>query len=91
MKRIALFALPASALASLGACAGPAGTADHSMHARPVSSPTASAGSAQPQPPNSLPEGAAVNAPLTGGTGAIATTPVSPVVGGGGSARGRTR
>lgn len=77
MEQAARLALPLFALASLSACAE---SADHSMHQRPV--PTVGRSStAQPQPPNSLPEGAAVNAPLTSPTGVVATTPVSPAAG----------
>ena len=69
--KVASFALPLLALASLGACA-------YESTDPPVSSPTASR-VAEPQPPNSLPEGAAVNAPLAPAAGNIATTPVGPV------------
>lgn len=68
--KAASVALPVLALASLGACA-------FESTAPPVSSPTA-ARHAEPQPPNSLPDGAAVNAPLAPAAGNIATTPVGP-------------
>ena len=68
--KVASFAFPLLALASLGACA-------FESTAPPVSSATASR-TAEPQPPNSLPDGSAVNAPLTPGAGNIATTRVGP-------------
>ena len=86
MKQAALLASAVFALASLGACAGPTdhsmhSPTDHSMHPQPVSSIGSASSSAQPQPPNSLPEGAAVNAPLTSATGAVSTTTVAPTSG----------
>ena len=86
MKQAAPLASALFALASLGACAE---SADHSRHARPVPSVGRASSSAQPQPPNSLPEGAAVNAPLTPATGVVATTPVSPAAGTAAPARRR--
>lgn len=68
--KAASFAFPFLALAALGACA-------YESTDPPVSSPTASR-TAEPQPPNSLPEGAAVNAPLTPAAGNVATTRVGP-------------
>ena len=86
MKQAALLASAVVALASLGAYARPT---DHSMHPQPVSSIGSASSSAQPQPPNSLPEGAAVNAPLTSATGAVSTTTVAPAAGTAAPARRR--
>ena len=96
MKQAALLASSVFALASLGACARPTdhshsmhSPTDHSMHPQPVSSIGGASSSAQPRPPNSLPEGAAVNAPLTSATGAVSTTTVAPTAGTAAPARRR--
>lgn len=70
MERTALLAPLVFALASLSACT----PASHDAAYR---SPTGSL-SGTPQSPNSLPEGASVNSPLTSRTGAVETTPVVP-------------
>lgn len=71
MKQIVPLALTVLAFASLSAC-GP-----NRMHQAsdppPYRSSTGSL-SGTPQSPNSLPDGAAVNAPLTAPTGGVTTT-----------------
>ena len=63
--------MPALLLAaSLAACA-------QTSDAPPVSA-NSNASSQAPQPANSLPEGSAVNAPLTGQTGVVSETQVAP-------------
>lgn len=74
MKRIVPLALSLFALAALGACA-PDDRA--SAHAPPYRAPTGSL-SGTPQSPNSLPEGASVNSPITSRAGNVQTTPVMP-------------
>ncbi len=57
------------------------GCADES-HQAPVSTARSNAGApgnSEPQPANSLPRGAAVDAPLTTGVGNVGTTRVAPV------------
>lgn len=77
MKRLVLLAPSILALSWLSACTPEARTAaDEAPYRSPTGSRTGS-----PQPPNSLPEGAAVNSPLTSPTGAVATTPVGPAAG----------
>ena len=56
--------------ASLAACA-------QTSDAPPVSA-NSNASSQAPQPPNSLPDGSAVNAPLTSQTGTVGETQVAP-------------
>ena len=72
MQRTALLASLVFALASLGACTPI--NRDNAYRA-----PTGSL-SGTPQSPNSLPEGASVNSPLTSRTGNVATTVTSPPV-----------
>lgn len=75
MKRAALSILSVAVLASVAACAR------YESRARPVSMdpvPGAGPSSMEPQPPNSLPLGSAVDAPLTPPAGDIATTRVGP-------------
>ena len=69
MKRTALLVLPVLALASLNACA-PNGQSSMNASSAPRSG--------TPQPPNSLPEGATVNAPLTRPTGEVTTHTTTP-------------
>lgn len=74
MKRIVPLALSLFALAALGACARDTQT---SADAPPYRAPTGSL-SGTPQSPNSLPDGAAVNSPITSRTGNVQTTPTPP-------------
>lgn len=75
MKSAVLLALPVLALGSLGACA----PSNPSTGQPPVSTNVTGSSGTMPQPPNSLPDGAAVNAPLTRPTGVVGTTRVTPV------------
>lgn len=74
MKRVVSLALSLFALAALGACASDNRA---SADAPPYRSPTGSL-SGTPQSPNSLPEGASVNSPITSRAGNVQTTPVAP-------------
>lgn len=65
----------AFALVTLAACAQDTRPASSASTAPVVSNDPLGTSMLTPQSPNSLPPGAAVNAPLTSPTGAVATTP----------------
>lgn len=70
------YALPALAvMTTLAACSpgNPAATTGN-----PMSSASTGAASQQPQPPNSVPVGGSVTAPLTSPTGVVGSTTVGP-------------
>lgn len=69
--RIVFTLSAASLLASLAACAPATQPAN-----APVVSTDPRGAQGMPQPPNSLPSGAAVNAPVTRGVGEVSTTGV---------------
>jgi len=72
MKQATLLIAPIIAIVSLSACSR------YESKATPVSTEPTGSASSMPQPPNSLPLGSAVDAPLTRATGDVGTTRVGP-------------
>lgn len=68
----------AFALVTLAACARDTTPTSAASAVPPVSNDPLGTSMLTPQSPNSLPPGAAVNAPLTSPTGVVATTPTAP-------------